>query len=299
MTAIVYEPFVHFIPTGLGWVKGLEALGHTVYQLPAFQHRLNELDGPVDLLIVHDVNPMVASDLIEYKTANPSVKVAVLTCTYELYYDNLKNYVDLWFNLSIKNSYLEQMFGSRNMKFANVQLAAHPEFSFPVDGRRVYDVSFFGQIGAQGHGYRDEDKYLFPVIKKGYKGAFGGFGQYPPVPHKRLNEYYNQTKVNLNFHYSNQKVESPTDPLSRIELNGRVFEIALSGNFQMCDHPEVEVYFDGTIPYVTADKWMERIDYYLTHEKEAKLLASASRLLAMTKHTYKNRAQQILKELGL
>lgn len=297
MKALVYEPFAHFIPTGTGWARGLEQLGHEVFRLPSGQWRLNEVDDQMDLIIAHDVNEQTALDLIEYKNTYPNGKVAILTCVYEPHYDTLKEYVDLWFNLSIKNTYLETMFKSKGMKFANVQLAAHPEISSPHNLPKDYDVSFFGQIGAQGHGYRDEDKYLFPVIKKGYKGAFGGFGVYPAMSHGMVNEMYNRTKVNLNFHYNNQKVESPTDPLSRIELNGRVFEIACSGNFQMCDHPIVEVYFGGSIPYVTPDKWLDRIDYYLTHEKEAKLLASASRLIAMTKHTYKNRAEQILQIL--
>lgn len=298
MTVIVYEPFVHFIPTGLGWVKGMESLGHTVYQLPAFQYRISEIDAEVDVLIAHDVSAQVAEDIIVYKKAFPKTKIAILTCTYEPHYDKLKEYVDLWFNLSIQNMYLAQKFGSNGMRFANVQLAAHPEFSYPIDVVKEYDVSFFGQIGAQGHGYRDEDKYLFPVIKKGYKGIFGGFAPYPAAPYPKLNEFYNKTKVNLNFHYNNQKVESPTDPLSRIELNGRVFELALSGNFQLCDHPMVEVYFNGSVPYVTPDKWLDRIDYYLTHDKEAKLLAQAARCTALAKHTYKNRAEQILQALG-
>lgn len=298
MTAIVYEPFVHFIPTGLGWVKGLEALGHTVYQLPAFQHRLNELDGPVDLLIVHDVNPQVAADLIEYKTANPSVKVAVLTCTYEPCYDSLKNYVDLWFNLSILNTHLLKIFATKGMKFVSIQLAAHPEFSFPMDVPKVYDVSFFGQIGAQGHGYRDEDKYLYPFLK-GYKGAFGGFANYPGVSHKALNEFYNKTKVNLNFHYNNQKVESPTDPLSRIELNGRVFEIALSGNFQISDHPMVKKFFGDTIPFVEQKDWVKMVDYFIHSEDECKFLAADARKIALEHHTYAARVKQILQKLGL
>jgi hypothetical protein len=253
----------------------------------------------VDLLIVHDVSDAVANDIIAYKKSYPQTKVAILTCTYEPHFDKLKPYVDLWFNLSIKNSYLEHQFGSRGMKFANVQLAAHPEYSFPIPGPKEYDVSFFGQIGAQGHGYRDEDKYLCPVIQKGYNGIFGGFVPFPAVPHAKLNEYYNKTKVNLNFHYSNQKVESPTDPLSRIELNGRVFELALSGNFQMCDHPMVKKYFGDTIPFVESHNWLKMLEYFLNSEAERNFLAADARKIALEHHTYKHRCQQILKELGL
>lgn len=299
MKAIVYEAFQHFIPTGEGWAKGLEALGWEVYRLPSVEYSITDVDGPVDLLIVHDVNVKVASDLIEYKRENPSVKVGVLCSSFEPCFNHLQPYVDLWFNLSIQNNYLAQKFGEKGMKFRSVQLAAHPDRSFPVKFPKEFDVSFFGQIGSQGHGYRGEDKYLNPFLNQKYKGAFGGFPPFAPVAHKALNQIYNATKVNLNFHYSNQKVESPTDPLSRIELNGRVFEIALSGNFQISDHPRIKEFFGDTVPYVEQDKWVEMVDYFIKNNDEREFLAKDAREVALKLHTYSCRAKQILQEIGL
>lgn len=302
MNAVVYESFLHFVPTGNGWVKGLEDLGHTVYKLPSTEYRLTDLDGPMDLLIVHDVNPQVASDLIEYKKAFPETKVGVLTSTYEPCYDSLKDYVNLWFSLGVKNTYLSQMFGSRAMKYTPVTLAADQSKFFPMNLPRDFDVCFVGQIGAQGHGYREEDKYLFPVIDRGYKGLFGAFTykqSYPPVHHSKLNEAYNRTKVNFNFHYTNQKVESKTDTLSRIEINCRTFEIALGGNFHITDHPATKEYFGDSIPVVEQKDWVDAIDYYLKNEDKRNALATEARRLALEKNTFAHRVQLILKELGL
>lgn len=299
MKAIVYEGFQHFVPTGEGWAKGLEDLGFTVYRLPNHSYGLDEVDEEVDLVIVHDVNERVANGIHSYKSTFPLSKIAVLTSTYENCYNNLQKDVDLWFNLSIRNTYLSKVFGDKGMKFVPISLASHKDYSFPMNLKRTFDVSFIGQIGSQGHGYRNEDQYLFPVIEKGYNGIYGGFKGFAPIHHSKLNEVYNKTKVNLNFHYSNQKVESETDPMSRIEFNGRVFEIAMSGNFQISDHPFISEIFEDSIPYVTPEKWIDTIDYYLENELERNKLARDAYYIAMNKHTYACRATQILKESGV
>lgn len=297
MKTIVYEGFQHFIPTGEGWAKGLEELGHVVYRLPSTQYRIAEVDEDVDLMIIHDIN---IDDIIAYKTVHPKTKVAILHPYYDPHvFRKLKPYVDLWFNLGIKNSFFTKYMEMEGMKYRPISLAAHSSYAFPMEVEKSYDVSFFGQIGQQGHGYRNEDVYLYPVIEKGYKSAFGGFKWYPPLHHSKLNEVYNRTKVNLNFHYSNQKAESPEDGLSRIELNGRVFEIALSGNFQISDHPFISEAFGDAIPYVKPEDWIKTIDYYLAHDDERNALAQKARTIALEKHTYACRAKQILQEVGL
>ena len=301
MNAIIYEPFLHYVPTGNGWAKGLEDLGFEVFKLPLFQYSLIDIDGGTDILIVHDVNPKIASDLIEYKKVYPLTKVGVLCSAYEPCFDSLKDYVDLWFNLSVQNTYLSKQFGSRGMKFKSITLAADQGRFLPMNLTKVYDVSFIGQIGPQGHGYREEDKYLFPVIDKGYRGFYGAFTYkqtYPPVHHLLLNAIYNKTKVNLNFHYSNQKVESESDTLSRIEINCRTFEIAMSGNFHITDHPYTSQFFGDTVPCVKQEDWLSTIDYYLANDDKRNSLAAEARKIALEKHTFACRAQLILKELG-
>jgi len=301
MTAIIYESFLHYVPTGNGWARGFEDLGIEVFKLPSVEYRLTDIDGPTDVLIVHDVNPQVASDLIEYKKAYPNTKVGILCSTYEPCFDSLKDYVNLWFNLSVQNTYLSQMFNSRGMKFKPITLAADQTKFFPMNLPRDYDVSFIGQIGLQGHGYRKEDKYLFPVIDKGYKGLYGAFAykqSYHPIQHSKLNEVYNKTKVNFNFHYTNQKIESPNDTLSRVEINCRTFEIAMGGNFHITDHPYTSQFFGDTVPHVKEEDWLSTIDYYLENDEKRNALADEARKIALEKHTFACRAQLLLQELG-
>jgi hypothetical protein len=184
------------------------------------------------------------------------------------------------------------------MPIGHVQLASHPEMFPNIACEKTNDVSFIGQVS---HGYRSEDKYLFPVIDKGYRGAFGGFTykgvSYPYKAYTEINPIYNATKVNLNFHYPTQKEEREDNLEYRIDINGRTFDIAMSGNFQICDTPIVTNFFEDSIPVVTPDKWLETIDYYLTHEDEREAKAKRAKEIALAYHTYLNRAINLIQKL--
>ena len=297
MTVIIYEPFMHFIPTGEGWARGFEDLGWTAYRLPSMQYRILEVDAKVDLLIMHDLSPAMIEDLRLYKKTNPTTKVAVLCDHWRPHFETAKDLVDLWFELSIQHTHSKKEFDARGMTFGHVQLSAHTKDFHPVLlSPKLYDVSFVGQLT---HGYRGEDKYLYPVLDKGYKGIFGGGFTYKGVaynhiPHNVLNHIYNSTKVNINFHYPLHKMEKADDLEYRMEVNGRVFEIALSGNFQISDNPLVKDYFGDSIPVVGAEEWTDRIDYYLAHPEERDILAKKAYDICLNNHMYVHRAKKIL-----
>jgi len=301
MKIIVYEPFQHFIPTGEGWARGFEDLGHTAYRLPSVQYRITDVDEEVDLLIIHDLVPEVTKDLIEYKKTFPNTKIAVLCDYYRPHFDAAKDFVDLWFELSVQHTYSKKQFDARGMSFGHVQLSAHTKNFYPKDIPKIYDVSFIGQLS---HGYRGEDKYLYPVIDKKYKGIFGGGFNYkgtlyPHIHHDNLNNIYNSTKVNINFHYPLHKEERENDLEYRLEVNGRIFEIALSGNFQISDNPLVANFFGNSIPIVGENEWTNKIDYYLSNEKERLDLAKKSYDICKNNHMYVHRAKKILELLKM
>ena len=301
MRAIIYEQFQHFIPTGEGWAKGLEDLGATVYRLPCYQYRLVEVDEEVDLIITHVITPDIIEDLKTYKCTFPKVKIAVLCDYFRPHFETAKDIVDLWFELSIQHTHSKKQFDARNMPFGHVQLSAHVKNFHPTDTPKIYEVSFVGQLT---HGYRGEDKYLYPVLDKGYKGIFGGGFTYrgityPHIHHDNLNHIYNSTKVNINFHYPLHKMETENDLEYRMEVNGRVFEIALSGNFQISDNPLVKDFFEDSIPIVKENEWINRIDYYLAHEEERVQLAKKAHNICLNNHMYIHRVKKILGLLNM
>ena len=295
MKIIVYETFQHVIPTGEGWASGLEDLGHTVYRLPSHTYSLCEVDEQIDVVVIlSSVDPSRYKEVIRYKEDNPKTKICFGTLNYNSIYDELLNTVDIWIEMVMKHSRSEEEFKRRGLKLIFVPLAANNKIFFPTGDEKIHDISFIGTMGAPGE--REEDKYLFPVMKQPYRGIFSGFNGFPHILHTSVNKVYNQTRVNLNFHFPYQKAET-SDPQSRIDFNGRVYEVSMSGNFQVCDHPSVVEVFKGTIPYVPKEKWLETIEYYVKNETERNQMARASREICLKDHSWKRRMEEFLQKI--
>lgn len=295
----IYESLNHFIPTGLGWYEGFQNLGHDPNILQS-QYNLNDFDiNPPDLLVLLD--NFSVEDIIKFKEENPNTKIVIVFFEFKEFYLQLKGIVDSWILISMNHISMEKKFKQENLPLMFIPLAASKNKFFKRELSKKYDVSFIGQFGATGHGYRGQDKFLFPVIDKGYKGYYAGFSYnnqtYPPVHHDLINTVYNETKVNLNFHYNYQKEQNVNDFLSRLDFNGRVYEIALSGNFQICDHPKTVDIFNNTIPYTKSSDWLNVIDYYLSNDKLAKELALEAQNICLKNHTWDSRMKTLIDNL--
>lgn len=295
MKIIVYEEFVHNAATGNGWLYGFNELKCEVIKVSSYDKRISSIEEYCDIMIIHGCYEDRINDIILYKKRFPESKICILCWEFYDYYVKLKSYVDLWFSLSIRNNYLFNIMKDVGIDLHYILLGSYPNLFYKLNCEKKYDVSFFGTFA---HGNRDENKYLYNVMNKNYKGIYGGFDSFPHIPYKDLNEVYNTTKINLNFHYKNQKMENVNDCYSIIELNGRIFDIATSGNFQICDHSYVNNIFEGSVLFVDEKDWLDVIEYYINHQEEANELALKSQIIAKNHHSYKNRCEQILKLLN-
>jgi hypothetical protein len=298
---VVYEPFVHFIPTGRGWTTGFNNLGHQSFELSLFQYDILQLDEPIDLLVLFGPEEKHANSIRQYKKQNPTTKIVVVCFTYQPYYSLFEDSVDLWVDHSFEHTLARQQFVDRGLRFKNVPLAADPILFPPLLYYNRHDVSFVGQLG---HGNRGEEKFLFPVVEKYPNSIFGGFSYknktFPTFTHDKMNDIYHACKVNLNFHYPNQRREDPTDINYRKDFNGRVFEIAASGNFQIVDVNHVnEIQFDNSIVVADESNWMDVIEHYLKNESERYALAKKSQEICLKYHTWECRMQSVIDELKL
>lgn len=294
--AIVFEEFTHVCPTGNGWVVGLEDWGYEVYKLSSHQYRLQELDEFIDLIIVHNLDPQKAEDIKHIKNSYPKTKIAVLGEGYIPLCDEMANYVDLWLSLCKTDKKNEKEFTSRNMPFGYIQLASHPRLiniCTAPEANKEFDISF---IGTFAHGYRNEDKFLYPLMEK-YKGCYAGFSykgnRFNLFPYNQIPVIYSKTKINLNFHYPFN-----TGP-DRIDLAGRTFDIAMSGNFQLSDHWLAKEYFGDSIGFGTSDDWEDKVKYYLSHESERTRMAQKSYEICLREHTYTQRIKSMLSLLKI
>lgn len=300
MQIVIYEPFQHFVPTGRGWVEGFQGLNHTAFELPSNDYSILDIDQELDMLVMFGPESTKASDINEFKRRHPSCKIVLVCFGYQPWYSQIKSSVSLWVEHTFKHDLAVEQFKSRGLKFANIPLAASRLKFSPLPLTRQFDVSF---VGSFAHGSRDEEFFLYPAIDKGYSGFYSGFtykGQsHPCIHHSNLNTIYGSTKVNLNFHYRDQKEQRPDDINYRLDFNGRVFEVAMGKNFQLCDLPFAKDYHFGD-SMVCADKtnWMDTLEYYLKNEDKRMEKADQAYEIVKAHHTWENRMSDVIANLA-
>ncbi len=298
MKVVVTETFLHHIPNGAGWIEGIEALGHTCYGLQSHLYNINDIDEQVDVVVFMGMHTVKLEDVIKFKDKYPNTKLVAVCYGFEEYYLTLKPYIDLWVEHNFKHDLVDNLFKQEGMKLVHIPLGSSINKFKPLDISKDYDVSFIGQFGNAGHGYREQDYYLDPVLNLNLKGLYSGFYNYPQIGSDQLNASYNSTKVNLNFHYPNQKIQTDLQSDS-IDFNSRVFDIALSGNFQLCDHPYIGGLFEDGVAYTSKEDWIDTLQYYLNNETARLEMANKAYKICLEKHTWKSRMSDFINYINL
>lgn len=119
-----------------------------------------------------------------------------------------------------------------------------------------------------------------------------GNGVQLPWTFKEINELYSQTKINLAFaqkDYLNGRIKR--------RVNLRVFEICMSGNFQLLQYtPCVEEYFEideEVVCWKNKSDLFNKILYYLENEDEREKIARSGHKRAIENHTWSKRFEKI------
>jgi len=295
---LIYEDWNHFIPTGKSWYTGLVQNDKIVYQL-GHNEALNNVEEKLDVVIYFDLptNSIEIDILRRYKNENKNtIIVGIVGDKFKSVFNEYKDCIDVWCSMMYSYDSLEKTFNNNGMDLYFLPLAADHEIFFPTNSKKIYDVSFIGQFGNTGHGYRREDKYLYPLLErkelKKYMSGFNYNGEsYSFTKYSELNNIYNSTKVNLNFHYDNQKTDD------RIDFNGRTYEIAMSGNVQLCDHPACQDVFDGHMFWQYENKWVEYVNGLLYNQTNAQEFCQKNRNYFIDKHSWKTRMKTLIKIL--
>lgn len=295
MKILIYEDWEHFVPAGKGLAKGLSQNGHRVFQMGHI-NSLTKLEEKVDLILHFDV-PNNHKDILDaFKNMQPDCKIVGFAGPYKQEYSDYRDYIDMWFSLSTNFSKYRKEFKKNGIKQRDCPFAVDEDQFYPMDIKKLFDISFIGVFGLAGHGDRGEEHYLFPLLYDESLTRFiGGFEfvgrKWPKVYYKNLNKIYNATKVNLNFHYPIQKEEN------RIDFNTRVFDIPASGAFMLCDHEYMKTYFGEDILVGNEENWTELVNYYVNNDSEREEEALKLHKIVMSKHTFKQRTKELLGEI--
>lgn len=158
-------------------------------------------------------------------------------------------------------------------------LACDPAFHRPHPAMKTWDVCFVGHVL---QGPRAE---LLDVLRSRHPGMFVGqrFGQ-------EMSEIYSASRIVWN--------RSVGD-----DVNMRVFEALACGSLlvtnDLSDNGQEELFQTGVhcLTYRGRDDLLDRVAWALAHVPERERLATAGRLEALERHTYRHRVERILRAL--
>jgi spore maturation protein CgeB len=296
MKIAVFDTNNHPTPIFKEWGYGFLDLGHEVDFYPTEHHSIRSATNHIYDLIVY-VGGMDLLDFEFVKNHNPNVKIVCSTDCIQPFHQQFIGLIDFFITTQHQCPELIKQFGDIGFKMYHVPLAGNNHLFQPVNCNKQYDACF---IGTLAHGYREEDKYLYPYVEK-YNFYLAGmtYKNYgiPFLPYDQSNMIRNQSKININFHYDYQR-DNEGHPADRVDLNQSVYNIALSGAFQLCDHPLVSELFDGSIVTANWNEWPELFDYYLNNETERVKFATKSYEIAIEHHTWKARMREFLQILN-
>ncbi len=162
----------------------------------------------------------------------------------------------------------------------------------PVPGR----AEFINQICGKLKGI---DFKLFGAFTKefGLAEDVFDFWEGPNLKQGQVAKYLAGTKIGFNFFRVND--EEKGLGLKPYSLNPRVYEVMASGALLLTDYrPELEDLFEigkDLVVFNGPEDLAEKVRYYLEHEKERKDMAQRGQAKVLRKHSYANRAEQLLK----
>jgi hypothetical protein len=190
-------------------------------------------------------------------------------------------------------------------KISFLPLSSNPKKNFPlekddaVNPEFAPDIAFVGSYGVERaetlSSLKDDNLKIygywwepgmnqFPWLKEKYYG---------PVSNEEANKIFNNAKIPIG-------ILPVLDPYGFV-ITQRVFDIALTGNFQVSGYtPAIPKMFGEAIPmFRNKEELKKLVDYYLPRPEERKRLGAEVHTIAMKGHTYESRIRTILEVLEI
>ncbi|MGG0789890.1 glycosyltransferase [Peribacillus simplex] len=189
--------------------------------------------------------------------------------------------------------------------------ACNPDFHKPGQRQDQYscDIAVVATAGVLWNSYRKNSVQILlkPLIEKGYDVLIWGkrwdklnldiIGFEVPskylrqkLPYLDTNDVYTSAKIVLGFQNT------------MTELTSRSFEVLAARGFLLspCTPAIQETFVPGEhlACSQSVGETVELVDYYLKHEKERKKIAVSGQKEVYNNHTYRHRAEEILKIVG-
>jgi len=178
----------------------------------------------------------------------------------------------------------EEYYPFKVRKKFNLTFVGSPQTNFsPEDDDRVKIINALKSFKIRVWGERFKNR-----LEKGIK--ISKFST-----HKEMNKIFNQSKINLNVPIINSPLP---EFLNKYHPKNRFYEIPGSGSFMLCGYDdEACEQFQEDLHcayYHSIEDLCEKVEYYLSHEKEIEQIAEAGYQHAVKYHQTKFRFKEML-----
>ncbi len=191
----------------------------------------------------------------------------------------------------------------------------------------IYDVTFIGQVHSRRR------KIINRLRRSGINAECWGNGwENGRLPQEEMIKLYSRSKINLNFTQASPawnwkpiikvllsrraddsvRVNFPGEMFQnlivladkkRLQIKGRNFEIPGSGGFLMTQYADnIEKYFvpeEEIVVFSDCNELIEKIRYFLIHDREREKIRSAGYERAQRDHTFEKRFLDIFKTIDI
>jgi len=246
-----------------------------------------------DVIYMHDLSVLNTDDL---KVIKKQVKLVAgqIACPlpldrkplyeYDLIVSSFPHYVIMFKDWGINSEYLKwcieadipKIVGPRKRTFGAVFIGglipAHGQ------GNRVLE-KLVSKVKVDIWGYGENTLPPLSPIRKNFHGQAWG---------KEMYEIFAAAKIVVNRHIN---------VAGNVANNMRMFEATGMGAMLITDDkPNMKEFFDvgrEAITYKNAEELVEKIGYYLTHDREREVIAIKGQRKTLTRHTYKQRMKDL------
>ena len=204
-----------------------------------------------------------------------------------------------------ESSYSRKKYSEIGIDYITLPFASNKDIFRPLNIKdKIYDVMFAGSALSGAGRYKYTDKLIQRAKEKKWKILLVGPGWekygFPLqlIAHgELLNLVYNSSKICVNISNDEQKLGENKG----LDLNNRVFDLAMAGCFQISNAPEViRKYFSEKEIFAIddPDSWINAIDKYLQDEKIREEMSKNARIKALDIHTWDNRSKKLIEKIN-
>jgi hypothetical protein len=256
-----------------------------------------------DLILFAMENDEFYPETLAKISEDNNAKMILIICDDDTRFDNWSRYLGLFFDGLIQSPLRKKDYEKEGIKNTFFHFDYNTYKLEPMSIEKEYDLTFIGRPKADRY---EIMKYL---KENGIKvGLFGwGWNEYSdlkdvykgPLSQEDYAKVINQSKISLNFTKAgfSEETKKPKKEGAHYNMKGRFFEVALCKGFQLIeDYPGLENFFrDGEEigTFRTNEELIEKIKYYLEHEKEREKLAENAYKKTITKYNREKDLERI------